>query len=162
MLEGLADMFETEIRTTCRLYVELAPLDPLIGIGLMCDDGISSFASYLLSASMLPADAAADFRFNPMEWEPCSEMRELTEVNLLLQQGRSEIDDSKFPQYARRVFNACIEALARLNLHDRSGSELFITMGGVDPTDLLEREEYRFVERVNHRATYEAWLRDYA
>ncbi len=162
MLEGLADIFETEIRTICQLYDERTPRDPLIGIGFMCDDEISNFAAYLLSESMLPADAAADFRFNPMDWECHSEMRELTEVNLLLQRVRSEIDDSNFPQYARRVFDACIEALARLNLHDRSGSELFITMGGVDPTDLLEREEYRFVERVNHRATYEAWLRDYA
>lgn len=162
MLEGLADLFETEIRTTCRRYDELAPQDPLIGIGLMCDDGISSFASYLLSASMLSAEAAADFRFNPLDWEPCSEIRELAEVNLLLQQVRIEVDDSSFPQYVRRVFDFCIEALARLNLHDRYGSELFITMGGVDPTDLLEHEEYRFVERVNRPAIYEAWLRDYA
>ncbi len=44
MLEGLADLFETEVRITCRRYDELTPQDPLIGIGLMCDDGISSFA----------------------------------------------------------------------------------------------------------------------
>jgi hypothetical protein len=60
------------------------------------------------------------------------------------------------------VFDSAAEAFLRLDLRKRYGQDLFVTMGGVDPTSLLESEERRFVEKTNSPAIFTAWLKDFA
>ena len=162
MQPSLADRFAIAIECLCEHYDQSAREGELIGLGLMCGDAVDLFWPLLLSSSELPLDCHDDYRFNPVDWDNNEGFHCFDELNKTLKCVCVPQDDPGFPGYVRSVFDSCIEALSRLNLRTRYGENLFTTMGGADPTSLLEMEERRFVEETNTSKLVDMWLEDFA
>lgn len=162
MSEAITIEFVRAIHALCKHYEESHLREELIGIGLICGDDVTSFGPFLLSRSSVHENVKPDYRFNPVDWDMNEGAEYFLKLNALLASRRVDTNSSEFPDYVREVFNSGVEAFSRLDLQKRYGQDLFVTMGGADPTFLLEKEEHRFVKLVNNPMIYSSWLKDFA
>lgn len=161
MAEKLIQEFVRAIEGACEYYDRRPQKGELIGFGLMCSDEVDCFFPCLLDRAQLPADAEPDYRFNPVDWGAQDDVGHFDRVNALLKTMSVPPGDPAFDGYVRSVFDSCLAAVMQVDLRGRFGNELFVTVGGTDPSDLLEAEERRFAERANSQETFASWRQDF-
>ena len=161
MAETLAEHVVHSIEQLCETMAKDSA-KTLLAIGFVTTDDVSKIGAKILFDGDLPISAETYRKLSPVEWIHSDEDA-FVGLNRFFESTVSLANENEdnYKQRVRNVFDEFASALEFMDLRKQFGDSLYLTFSGVDPNDVLESEEKRFVKSMNSASVFDQWFEEF-